>query len=64
VITREEQRHIDGHATPEKIASSIASPPSLARTRYRGLERTQLHAHLVAAAYNLLRIARLSPAPA
>jgi hypothetical protein len=33
------------------------------RTRYRGLERTQLHAHLVAAAYNLLRIARLSPAP-
>jgi hypothetical protein len=36
----------------------------LRRTRYRGLDRTQLHAYLVAAAYNLLRIARLSPAPA
>ena len=35
----------------------------LRRTRYRGLVRTQLHAYLVAAAYNLLRIARLSPAP-
>jgi IS5 family transposase len=34
------------------------------KTRYRGLDRTQLHAYLVAAAYNLLRIARLSPAPA
>jgi IS5 family transposase len=34
------------------------------KTRYQGLDRTQLHAYLVAAAYNLLRIARLSPAPA
>jgi transposase len=36
----------------------------LRKTRYRGLERVQMHAHLVAAAYNLVRIARLAPAPA
>jgi IS5 family transposase len=34
------------------------------RTRYRGCERVQMHAYLVAAAYNLIRIAKLSPAPA
>lgn len=32
------------------------------QTRFRGRARTQLAAHLVAAAYNLLRIAKLSPA--
>jgi transposase len=31
------------------------------RTRFRGRERTQLAAYFVAAAYNLVRIARLSP---
>jgi IS5 family transposase len=31
------------------------------RTRYRGLERTQLAGYLVAAAYNLVRLARLAP---
>ena len=36
----------------------------LRKTRYRGRERVQMHAHLVAAAYNLVRIARLAPAPA
>ena len=36
----------------------------LRRTRYRGCERVQMHAYLVAAAYNLIRIAKLSPAPA
>ena len=36
----------------------------LRRTRYRGRERVQMHAYLVAAAYNLIRIAKLSPAPA
>ncbi len=36
----------------------------LRKTRYRGRERVQMHAYLVAAAYNLVRIARLSPAPA
>jgi transposase len=35
----------------------------LRKTRYRGRERVQMHAYLVAAAYNLLRIARLVPAP-
>ncbi len=32
------------------------------QTRFRGRARTQLAAHLLAAAYNLLRIAKLSPA--
>jgi transposase len=36
----------------------------LRRTRYRGRARVQMHAYLVAAAYNLMRIANLSPAPA
>jgi transposase len=36
----------------------------LRRTRYRGRERVQMHASLVAAAYNLVRIAKLCPAPA
>jgi transposase len=35
----------------------------LRKTRYRGRARVQMHAYLVAAAYNLLRIARLVPAP-
>jgi IS5 family transposase len=35
----------------------------LRKTRYRGRARVQWHAYLVAAAYNLLRIARLAPAP-
>jgi transposase len=35
----------------------------LRKTRYRGRERVQMHAYLVAAAYNLLRIARLVPMP-
>jgi len=33
----------------------------LRQTRYRGRARVQMHAYLVAAAYNLLRIARLEP---
>jgi transposase len=36
----------------------------LRRTRYRGRARVQMHAYLVAAAYNLVRIANLSPAAA
>jgi transposase len=32
------------------------------KTRFKGIERTQLAAHLVGAAYNLLRISRLAPA--
>jgi hypothetical protein len=33
----------------------------LRKTRYWGRARVQLHAYLVAAAYNLVRIARLAP---
>jgi len=36
----------------------------LRKTRYRGRARVQMHAYLVGAAYNLLRIARLPAAPA
>ena len=36
----------------------------LRKTRYHGRQRVQMHAYLVAAAYNLLRMARLAPAPA
>lgn len=36
----------------------------LRKTRYRGRERVQMHAYLVATAYNLIRLAKLSPAPA
>ena len=36
----------------------------LRKTRYCGRERGQMHAYLVGAAYNLLRIARLVAAPA
>lgn len=32
------------------------------RTRFRGRMRTQLTAYVVAAAYNLVRLARLAPA--
>ena len=35
----------------------------LRRTCYRNQARVQMHAYLVAATYNLLRIAKLSPAP-
>ena len=33
----------------------------LRRTRFRGLERTHFAGYLVAAAYNLVRVARLIP---
>jgi IS5 family transposase len=36
----------------------------LRRSRYRGPERVQMHAYLVAAAYNPIRVAKLSTAPA
>jgi Transposase DDE domain len=52
------------HELSEEIFGWMKTVGGLRRTRYRGLDRTQLHAHLVAAAYNLLRIARLCPAPA
>ena len=61
-------RHV-GYAASQKLRKRVEeifgwmkTVGGLRRTRYRGLDRTQLHAYLVAAAYN--RIARLSPAPA
>ena len=60
-----------GYAVSQRVRKRVAeifgwmkTVGGLRKTRYRGLDRTQLHAGLVAAAYNLLRIARRSPAPA
>jgi IS5 family transposase len=45
----------------EEIFGWMKSYGGLRRTMARGLRRVQLHAHIVAAAYNLLRMARLQP---
>ena len=45
----------------EEIIGWMKAYGGLRRTMMRGIERVQLHAHLVAAAYNLLRISRLRP---
>lgn len=45
----------------EEIFGWTKTVASFRKTRFRGLARTQLAAHLVAAAYNLLRIAKLMP---
>jgi IS5 family transposase len=44
----------------EEIFGWLKSVGGFRRTRYRGLERTQLAGYLVAAAYNLVRMARLT----
>ena len=69
-LDRRTARHV-GYAVSQRVRKRVEeifgwmkTVGGLRRTRYRGLDRTQLHAYLVAAAYNLLRIARLSPAPA
>jgi transposase len=69
-LDRRTARHL-GYAMSQRVRKRVEeifgwmkTVGGLRRTRYRGLDRTQLHAYLVAAAYNLLRIARLSPAPA
>lgn len=46
----------------EQVFGWIKTIGGLRRTRYRGRQRTQLAAHLVGAAYNLLRIAKLRTA--
>lgn len=58
-------RH-DGYAVSQRIRRRIEqvfgwvkSIGGLRRTRYKGRQRTQLAAHLVGAAYNLLRMAKL-----
>lgn len=47
----------------EQVFGWAKTVAGLRRTRYRGLRKTQFAAHLVGAAYNLLRMARLHPAP-
>lgn len=47
----------------EEIFGWMKAYGGLRRTRFRGLARVQLHAYLVGAAYNLLRISRLRPVP-
>jgi IS5 family transposase len=70
VLDRRAARH-SGYAVSQRIRKRVEeifgwmkTVGGLRRTRYSGLDRIQLHACWVAAAYNLLRIARLSPAPA
>jgi transposase len=46
----------------EEIFGWAKSVAGFRKTRFRGRERTQLAAHFVAAAYNLLRISKLLPA--
>ena len=48
----------------EEAFGWMKSIGGLRRTRYRGRDRVQMHAYLVGAAYNLIRIARLASAPA
>jgi IS5 family transposase len=43
----------------EEIFGWIKAIGGFRRTRFRGLERTQLAGYFVGAAYNLLRMARL-----
>jgi len=47
----------------EEVFGWLKSVGGFRRTRYRGLARTQLAGYLVATAYNLVRIARLSAQP-
>jgi len=46
----------------EEIFGWMKAYGGLRRTLVRGLARVQMHAYIVAAAYNLLRISRLTPA--
>ena len=48
----------------EEIFGWMKTVGGFRRTRYRGVARTQLAGYLVAAAYNLVRMARLLPKPA
>ncbi len=48
----------------EEIFGWMKTIGGLRKTRYRGVQRTQLGTYLVAAAYNLLRMAKLVPVPA
>ena len=55
-------RSVSGFASASRRPSAwMKTIGGLRRTRYRGREGVQMHASLVAAAYNLVRIARLAP---
>jgi transposase len=58
VISQEKRKRV------EEIFGWIKTIANFQRTRYRGRELTQLAAYLVGAAYNLMRLARLSAAAA
>jgi hypothetical protein len=45
----------------EEIFGWMKTVGGLRKTRFVGIAKTQLTAHLVGAAYNLLRMARLQP---
>jgi IS5 family transposase len=47
----------------EEILGWMKTIGGFRRTRFRGLARTELAGYLVAAAYDLVRIARLAPEP-
>ena len=55
VISQQKQRK-----RVEEIFGWLKTVANFRRTRYRGRELTQLAAYLVGAAYNLMRIARLT----
>ena len=48
----------------EEIFGWMKTVGGLRRTRYRGVTRTRFAGYLVAAAYILIRLARLIPKPA
>ena len=48
----------------EEIFGWMKTVRNFRRTRYKGQARTQLAGYFVAASYNLLRVARLTAAPA
>lgn len=48
----------------EEIFGWMKSYGGFRKTRFKGLKRTRLAAYLVGAAYNLIRLSRLIPAPA
>ena len=59
-----------GYAVSQRIRKKVEEAfgwmktiGGLRKTRYCGRDRVQMHAYLVAAAYNLIRIAKLRPAP-
>ncbi|MCK6371671.1 MAG: transposase, partial [Gammaproteobacteria bacterium] len=45
----------------EEIFGWLKTVGGLRKSRFLGIERTQLYAYLAASAYNLLRMARLAP---